>query len=126
MVNWFKNLFKAKGYPDLSYKQEQTVNTEEIPIGKDGKKPWAKFEITDVSEDRFLRIEFDWNESFILFLKEQGYSAESDEEMVELFFQSTHMAPDNGVEEPNQDILDFYANKRNAFYIDNDEIKNGK
>ncbi len=59
------------------------------------KKPWACFETTGVSEDGRVEFSIAWNAAFIENLKQRGFSAATEEEMVQMFFLSARMLPED-------------------------------
>jgi hypothetical protein len=62
---------------------------------KTSKKPWACFETCGPSDDGILEFSISWNNAFIRKLKEMGYTGGNDEEIVQLFFLSTRVLPEN-------------------------------
>ena len=63
------------------------------------KKPWASFETSGPSADGQLQFSISWNKSFIKVLKDAGYEGQNEEELVQLFFISTHMLPEEMIDE---------------------------
>jgi hypothetical protein len=55
--------------------------------------PWAMFEIVGFDSDNMMKIEFNWNEAFIQKLDELGFTAETPEDTVQLFFYTAQMRP---------------------------------
>lgn len=68
-------------------------------IKKFSKKPWASFETTGPQSDGRLEFTISWNNAFIDVLKKAGYEGETEEEMVQLFYLSTQMLPENIIDE---------------------------
>lgn len=64
-------------------------------FSKMSKKPWACFETPGAKASGILEFSISWNDAFIEKLKEQGYVADSEEEMVQMFFLSTRVLPEN-------------------------------
>lgn len=64
-------------------------------LRKRSKKPWAAFETSGPDAEGRLEFTMSWNNSFVNRLKSVGYEADSEEEMVQMFFISTAMIPEN-------------------------------
>jgi len=54
---------------------------------KEGDEPWADF-TTTLADDGRVKVEMDWNKAFIQHLKQQGMTANSEEDMVSIYFSS--------------------------------------
>lgn len=59
--------------------------------------PWASFEVVGFDESK-AKVQMGWNQSFIKSLHEMGFSAESDEETVQLFFYASRLTPSDLIE----------------------------
>ena len=66
-----------------SYKSFKT----EKALLKESDEPWADFETTFTDDGR-VKVKMDWNKPFINLLKEQGFKANNEEELVSLYFAS--------------------------------------
>jgi len=64
-------------------------------------EPWACFETTGVDDNGRIEFAMSWNKAFVQNLKKQGYTATTDEELVQLFFISTRMLPEEMLEDEN-------------------------
>lgn len=86
------------------------------------KEPWVSVLQTHVAKDNLRNgfFELDWNEYFILQLRESGYGAEGDpdEEVVDRWFRQLcrDVAGDEGVD----------MNRRGAGYINVNNLGNGR
>jgi hypothetical protein len=80
----FKNNKEAKKYID---KPAVAGSAKEIATAK--KEPYIAVLDTHVNKDNIRNgfFELDWNEYFVLQLKEAGYKGTSEEEMVDQWFQ---------------------------------------
>lgn len=66
-------------------------------------KPWACFETPGASSDGILEFSMAWNDAFVNLLRNQGYTGMSEEEIVQLFFLSTRVLPENLVTDLQDD-----------------------
>ena len=94
MVKWLKGLFLTSApvhiepanevFPERhKYIEEQeTLST-----------PWAMFEITGFEGDGQVKVEFNWNKPFIEKLDTLGFTGETEEDTVQLFFYASQMKP---------------------------------
>lgn len=64
-------------------------------------EPWAMFEIQGFNDDGQIKVHFNWNKSFIDSIRQMGYNEETEEEMVQMFFFVTKMAPTGLAEQVN-------------------------
>lgn len=64
-------------------------------FSKWSKKPWAAFETAGPSRDGILEFSISWNPAFVSNLRQLGYDGNTDEEVVQLFFLSTRVLPEN-------------------------------
>lgn len=62
---------------------------------KKSKSPWASFETSGPTIDGRIEFTISWNDAFIEGLRKSGYDGTTEEEMVQLFFISTHMLPES-------------------------------
>lgn len=114
MVNWFKSIFKRKTTPlEAKARQimeealrEEAARTAEaseligirntfIAAQEMTDTPWAMFEVVGFQEDGRIKVEFNWNETFIKRLESLGFVAETPEDSVQLFFYTAQMRPTN-------------------------------
>ena len=102
MKKFIKNLF---GIEEKSVKAEEPVAPEvksaapKVPrakkqktakeIATEKKEPWVAVMDTHVNKDNIRNgfFELDWNEYFVLQLRTEGYQGETDEAVVDLWFQ---------------------------------------
>ena len=102
MKKFIKNLF---GIEDKPVKVEETPVPEvkeaapKVPrakkqktakeIATEKKEPWVAVMDTHVNKDNIRNgfFELDWNEYFVLQLRTEGYQGETDESVVDLWFQ---------------------------------------
>lgn len=91
--SWFQRLtkfFSHKNTQDaglLGHREKFFVEKDEDPI------PWAIFEIVNFDGDGKVKVEFNWNSAFIKRLDELGFTAETEEDTVQLFFYTSQMQP---------------------------------
>lgn len=76
--------------------QEEAV---EPHIGRDSaftniSEPRASFTVTAIETDGRIRVEFDWNETFITKINALGYQADTQEDTVRMFFYASSMRPE--------------------------------
>lgn len=62
---------------------------------KKSKTPWASFETEGPSDDGRLEFSISWNNAFVERLRKAGYDGANEEEIVQLFFISTRMLPED-------------------------------
>jgi len=112
----------------LSAKQEEesAVEAERIAkqspkeIATEKKEPYVAVLDTKINEDnpRNGFFELDWNEYFIMQLRDAGYYGETDEELVDRWFQD--LCKNIGAE------ADVNMDRRGAGYINFNNLGNGK
>jgi hypothetical protein len=56
-------------------------------------EPWAMFEINGFSDDGRIKVEFNWNDAFVVKIHALGFQAETAEDSVQLFFYASQMKP---------------------------------
>jgi hypothetical protein len=66
------------------------------------KKPWAAFEVTDMTNDQ-IKVQFAWNPAMIDVLAKMGYTGMTEEDMVQSFFYISQMKPES-LDEPHESI----------------------
>ena len=81
MVSWFKKLLGGDKRAKFLKAQESS------------KTPWACFEIMGFDSESKIKVEFHWNEAFITELDKIGFTAETPEDTVQLFFYASQMKP---------------------------------
>jgi len=81
MKNFFKNLF-TKLKVETGSKTAKEIATE-------NKEPWVAVLDTHVNKDNIRNgfFELDWNEYFVLQLKANGYQGDTEESIVDQWFQ---------------------------------------
>lgn len=57
-------------------------------------KPWACFETTGPSADGRIAFSISWNMEFIKQLRAAGFEGDTEEAMVQMFFVSSRMIPE--------------------------------
>lgn len=89
-MNWLKGLFgsKAKASPEVFAERHAYIAEQEALS-----TPWAMFEVVGFESDGQIRVEFNWNKPFIKKLDELGFTAETEEDTVQLFFYASQMKP---------------------------------
>ena len=101
MKKFIKNLFgiEDKVEPKASEVKEEPVVTPKAPkakkqktpkeIATEKKEPWVAVLDTHVNKDNIRNgfFELDWNEYFVLQLKSNGYQGDTEEAIVDLWFQ---------------------------------------
>jgi hypothetical protein len=124
MLNKIKDLFKSKSSKDSREAGRYTsVDTETLPPKEAAtlkKEPYIAVLNTHINTDNVRNgfFELDWNEYFVLKLKEAGYNGDSEEAIVDAWFKDLcrDVALDEGV---NMD-------RRGAGYINVTNIGNGR
>jgi hypothetical protein len=124
MLNKIKDLFKSKLSKDSREAGRYTsVDTETLPPKEAAtlkKEPYIAVLNTHINTDNVRNgfFELDWNEYFVLKLKEAGYNGDSEEAIVDAWFKDLcrDVALDEGV---NMD-------RRGAGYINVTNIGNGR
>jgi hypothetical protein len=85
------NRLKAKREAKKYVKEEETSTIPKTAkqIATDKKEPWVGVLDTQVNPDNIRNgfFELDWNEYFIVQLKQGGYFGDTDEEVVDKWFQ---------------------------------------
>jgi hypothetical protein len=81
MKNFFKNLFTKT--------QVTPVPKTAKEIATENKEPWVAVLDTHVNKDNIRNgfFELDWNEYFVLQLKSNGYQGDTEESIVDQWFQ---------------------------------------
>jgi hypothetical protein len=82
MQNPFKNLFGKKPTEVTKEPKPKKVSP------KDSNEPWVNVINTNFDQGNPNQgfMELDWNQPFIVFLKEHGYTGKNDEEIVDKWF----------------------------------------
>lgn len=91
MVNFFKKFFgkaKVEDQPDVFAERHKFIEEQEALS-----TPWAMFEVVGFQNDGQIKVEFNWNRAFIKKLDELGFTAETEEDTVQLFFYASQMRP---------------------------------
>lgn len=109
MIQWISNLFKDKELEarlasfetsldnlkaDKEKAEQQLAQAnQELSVFRDkqaadearrnSKDPWVEIRSADYNEARGIHIELDWNDAFIVYLKESGIKGKTDEEIVQ-------------------------------------------
>ncbi len=90
MVKWLLNLFKQDEKPEPEPFAERHRFVEEQQALS---TPWAMFEVVGFTKDGQIKVEFNWNDAFITKLDQLGFTAETEEDTVQLFFYTSQMRP---------------------------------
>lgn len=82
MINFIKKFFNKAEESVTSNKTAKEIATE-------NKEPWVAVLDTHVNKDNIRNgfFELDWNEYFVLQLKTNGYEGETEESIVDQWFQ---------------------------------------
>jgi len=111
----FKNNKEAKKYID-----RPTVSGSPKEIATAKKEPYIAVLDTHVNKDNIRNgfFELDWNEYFVLQLKEAGYKGTTEEEMVDQWFQDLcrNIGAEEGVD----------MERRGSGYVNVSNIGNGR
>ena len=69
--------------------KEQELEKSPKELATENKEPWVAVLNTHVNKENIRNgfFELDWNEYFVLQLREAGYSGDTDEEVVDKWFQ---------------------------------------
>lgn len=80
---------EAKAVLDRAKEAERIANLSPKELATEKKEPWVGVLETHVNKDNVRNgfFELDWNDLFVLQLKEAGYKGSSDEAIVDLWFQ---------------------------------------
>jgi len=118
MKKFIKNIFGIKE-PESIIKQEIVKLTPKEQATAN-KEPWVQVLDTHVNQDNIRNgfFELDWNEYFVLKLKEAGYQGDSEELIVDKWFGE--LCRNIGNES------DINMNHRTAGYINVNNLGNGK
>lgn len=110
----------AKQEEEAAVEAERKAKLSPKEIATENKEPYVAVLDTKLNEDnpRNGFFELDWNEYFILQLREAGYYGETDEELVDRWFQE--LCRNIGAES------DINMDRRGAGYINFNKLGNGK
>ena len=112
----------AKRESELAEKTKVEAETKLTPkeIATEKKEPWVAVLDTHVNPDNIRNgfFELDWNEYFVLQLRTAGYTGDSDEAVVDLWFGE--LCRNIGAEE------DVDMSRRGAGYINVNNLGNGR
>ena len=73
-------------------------------LAQKSKTPWACFETTGPDDDGRVEFTISWNEAFVNGLRKAGYDGMNQEEMVQMFFLSTRMLPEELLKEEEDTV----------------------
>lgn len=91
MLNWYRNWKRrelAKFMAEIEAEEEaqkpqfSRVLSEEAEKHRDSKEPWVTVVGETVTNDG-IKIELDWNDAFVNFLKAQGVTGKDDTQVVQ-------------------------------------------
>jgi len=126
MIDKFLNFFKktlSKAEMEAEAKKYTEVVTETLPPKEAAtlkKEPYVAVLNTHINEDNIRNgfFELDWNEYFIVKLRESGYTGDSEEAVVDAWFKD--LCRDVAMEES------VNMSQRGAGYINVNSLGNGK
>lgn len=87
LLKKFKNLF-VKEELSLASNRQKFIDEQSVLD-----TPWAMFEVNGFENDGQIKVEFTWNDAFIYKLNLLGFTAETEEDTVQLFFYASQMKP---------------------------------
>ena len=121
MLEKIKNLFKSKKQKEAEKYKVDATPSDPKTAATANKEPWVAVLQTHVNPEspRNGFFELDWNEYFVLMLRNNGYTGITDEEIVDQWFSD--LCREVGSEEnvPGMD-------RRGAGYINVNNLGNGK
>lgn len=77
----------------MSFFKRKSIQEKYLEFREQSVEPWASFEVVGFGENGQIKVEFAWNDSFITKLRGMGYDAETEDEIVQLFFYMSQMRP---------------------------------
>ena len=120
-MNWFK---KAFGFSEIKETLTQAQDDVADPkqIASDTGQPYIDIISVDIDNENpsYGSFELDWNEHFVKKLRSMGYPGDTDEVVVDLWFQS--VCRNILMETWEQDT----ANQENVRYISRKDLGDGK
>ena len=121
MLEKIKNLFKSKKQKEAEKYKVDATPSDPKTAATANKEPWVAVLQTHVNPEspRNGFFELDWNEYFVLMLRNNGYTGITDEEIVDQWFSD--LCREVGSEEnvPGMD-------RRGTGYINVNNLGNGK
>jgi hypothetical protein len=96
VVKFLRALFGKRGPTEVDARANFIEAQEQNP------EPWAMFEIIGFEDDGRIKVSFNWNKVFISHLDKLGFTAETEEDTVQLFFYASQMRP-TGLSEASGD-----------------------
>jgi len=119
MKQFIKRLFGFKD-PEPVVVKEEVVKLSPKEIATANKEPWVQVLDTHVNKDNIRNgfFELDWNEYFVLQLKEAGYKGDSEEAIVDAWFGELcrNVGNESGIN----------MNQRTAGYINVNNLGDGR
>lgn len=99
---------------------EETVSKTEKELATEKKEPWVAVLNTHVNKDNIRNgfFELDWNEYFIVQLRGAGYTGDTDEAVVDKWFQD--LCRNIGAES------DIDMDRRGSGFINTNNLGNGR
>lgn len=92
-------LDEAKASPEPKVETPEVVVEDQDP--KNSNEPWCQV-VGEGIVDGQLKLELDWNEAFIDFLLENGFTGKTDEEIVAKWMLMVHRELDESSKEADQ------------------------
>lgn len=118
LQNWWSAKQEAKRYQHIASTPSEPNSAKIIATAK--KEPWVGVLETHVNPDNVRNgfFELDWNEYFIVQLKQAGYVGETEEAVVDKWFQDLcrNVGQEEGVD----------MDKRGSGYVNVSKLGNGK
>lgn len=75
MFKWIEKILKPQDEGDPRLTDEDRTN-------KKSNQPWVTILGESIDEEKGLRIEMDWNDAFIKYLRQNGYTGANDDAVV--------------------------------------------
>jgi hypothetical protein len=111
---------EAEAAAEAAKEQERLAKTSPKELANEKKEPWVAVLETHVNKENIRNgfFELDWNEYFVLELRAAGYKGETDEEIVDKWFNDLchNIGGQAGVD----------MSRRGAGYINVNNLSNGK
>jgi hypothetical protein len=99
--NSIREAEQAKRLAELAKEEERKAKLTPKEKATENKEPWVAVLETHVNSDNIRNgfFELDWNEYFVLQLRQAGYTGAADEEVVDKWFQDLckNVGSDSGV-----------------------------
>jgi uncharacterized coiled-coil DUF342 family protein len=90
-------------FDELKNQGAEDIRSQYDAVMEETTSPWAIFEVLGF-EEQGVKINFNWNRSFISEINKLGFTGEDDEETVQQFFAVMKMLPSSMVDSVDNDI----------------------